>query len=68
MNRLISHDWNEDSLAEQARWFSSLPLEERMQIFDEFTEFLLSVNPSLLQNKKSDAAPTEAHIRIVAKE
>ncbi|MGH9491898.1 MAG: hypothetical protein ACRD2K_00210 [Terriglobales bacterium] len=67
MNRLISHDWNEDSLEEQARWFSSLSLEERMQIFDEFTEFLLSVNPSLLQ-KKSDAAPTETHIRIVAKE
>ena len=68
MNPLISHDWNEDSLTEQARWFSSLSLEERMQLFDEFTEFLLSVNPSLLDNKISNAAPTEAHIRIVAKE
>ncbi len=63
----VSHDWNE-SLEEQARWFRSLSLEERMQILDEFTEFLLAVNPGLLRNKVSDAASAEAHIRIVAEE
>ena len=63
----VSHD-RDESLEEQARWFRSLSLEERMQILDEFTEFLLRVNPGLLQNKVSDAGSTEAHIRIVAKE
>jgi len=62
----VSHDWNE-SLEEQARWFRSLSLEERMQILDEFTEFLLSVNPGLLETKADDAAETTTDIRIVSK-
>lgn len=63
MNTLLMGD---ESLEEKARWFKSLPLAERMHVFNEFTEFLISVNPGLLQTKANDAATAEAGIRIVS--
>ena len=46
----------EESLEDKARWFKSLSLEERMQVFDEFTDFLLAVNPRLFETKTKDAS------------
>lgn len=63
----ISHDWADEPIEAKARWFKSLSPEERMQVFDEFTEFLLSVNPGLLETKANDAAETTTDIRIVSK-
>lgn len=57
----------DETLAEKARWFKSLSLEERMQVFDEFTEFLLTVNPQLLEHKANDAEAAEAGIRVISK-
>jgi hypothetical protein len=63
----VSHDSADEPLETKARWFKSLTPEERMQVFDEFTELLLSVNPGLLETKANDAAETKTDIRIVSK-
>ena len=57
----------DESPEEKARWFKSLSIEERMQVFDEFTDFLLSVNPRLLDAKANDASTAETRIRIVSR-
>ncbi len=43
----IHHDRRHESLEAKARWFQSLSLDERMDIFCEFTDLALSVNPDL---------------------
>ena len=57
----------EETLEEKVRWFKSLSLEERMQVFDEFTGFLLAVNPRLLEKKANDAPTAETGIRSLSK-
>ena len=41
----ISHDWSEETLEAKARWFASLPLEQRLDIFCFFTNMFLELNP-----------------------
>ncbi len=47
----VSHDWKSETLEAKARWFQSLPIEERMRIFDEFTEMILEINPSIAHGR-----------------
>lgn len=60
----VSHDRNEETPEAKARWFQSLSLAERMEMLCEFTDFILSVNPQLLDVK--DAQPIKRRIRIVS--
>ncbi len=60
----ISHGWDNESLEAKARWFQSLPLEERMRIFDEFTEMILELNPSIM-HRRPHAQQTSARIRVL---
>ena len=65
MNPSISHDRKEESIEAKARWFQSLPLEERMDMLCAFTDLALAVNPDLPDRK--DAPPTDRRIQVVAK-
>jgi len=59
----VSHDRADESPEAKARWFQSLPLSERMEIFCEFTELALALNPSLAE-KKDAPAPSEG-VRVL---
>ena len=59
----ISHDWQEETLEAKARWFQSLSLEERFDIFCEFTDLILENNPSLVDYK--DATPIAGRVRVL---
>ena len=59
----ISHDWLEETLEAKARWFQSLSLEERFDIFCEFTDLILENNPSLVDYK--DATPIAGRVRVL---
>ncbi len=59
----ISHDWLEETLEPKARWFQSLSLEERFDIFCEFTDLILENNPSVIDGK--DATPIAGRVRVL---
>ena len=66
MIRSISHDIRDESLAAKARWFQSLPLEERMDVFVAFTNLILENNPDVV--KKKYVRPASERIRVISKE
>ncbi len=63
-SRGISHSWDEETSEAKARWFQSLTIEERVQLLCEFTDLALSLNPSLLQEKKR-AEPAPGRIQVI---
>jgi hypothetical protein len=66
MNESVSHSFADESLAAKARWFQSLSLEERMNVFVEFTKLILENNPEIA--KKKHARPASDRIRVLSKE
>ena len=64
MNRSISHDRLDESFEAKARWFQSLSMDERMQIFCELTDLLLENNPHLVRAK--DAQPIPGRVRVLS--
>ena len=64
MNKSITHDRREESIEAKTRWFRSLPLSERMEMFCSFTDMALTLNPDLADKK--DAQQTERRIRIIS--
>jgi hypothetical protein len=59
----ISHDWNEESLAAKARWFQSLTVEQRMEVFCEMTELILENDPHIVERK--DAEPIPGRVQVI---
>jgi hypothetical protein len=55
MDKGAAFGWEEETPEAKARWFQSLSLEERMDLFCEFTDLALAVTPRLFEEK--DAAP-----------
>ncbi len=55
MKLTLSHDFIDESLADNARWFASLTVEERMAWLDEWTEILLQNNPGVLEKFSDDS-------------
>ena len=47
MTPAIGHDREQESMEAKTRWFRSLSMAERMEIFCSFTDLALSVNPRL---------------------
>ncbi len=64
MKEFISHDRSEETPEAKARWFQSLTLSERMEIFCEITELILSLNPRVAEKK--NAEPPSGRIRILS--
>lgn len=63
----ISHDFkNEETIEAKARWFQSLSLEERMDVFCAITNLILENNPQILEKK--DARPASERVRVLSKE
>ena len=52
----ISHDRSDESPEAKARWFQSLTLAERMDIFCEMTDLALSIRPDLAEKSLPDDA------------
>ena len=59
----ISHDRAEESLWHKAQWFQSLTLEERLEIFDEMCEMMLTLQPDIVEKK--DATPVPGRVRVL---
>ena len=62
MTPTIEHDRKQESFEAKMRWFQSLSMAERMDIFCEFTELALSVHPEL--KEKQYVKPIAGRIQI----
>jgi len=60
----MSHDIRDESLEAKARWFQSLSLEERMDVFVAFTNLILENNPDIV--KKKPLPPPSDRVQIIS--
>jgi hypothetical protein len=65
MNLSIAYSFLEETPEAKARWFQSLSLEERMEIFCAFTDLILEVNPKIIEQKY--APPDGGRVRVLTK-
>jgi hypothetical protein len=59
----VSHDLAEETPEAKARWFASLTLEERMDLFCEFTDLALDAHPSLVNHRHVQS--TSGRVRVL---
>jgi hypothetical protein len=64
MTLTVEHDRQEETIEAKTRWFASLSMAERMEIFCSFTDLALSVNPSLKDQKH--VKPIAGRIQILS--
>ena len=64
MNGSVSHDIRDESLEAKARWFQSLALEERMDMFVAFTNLILENNPDIVKQKP--LPPPSDRVRVIS--
>jgi len=62
MTPTIWHDRNQESIEAKTRWFKSLSIADRMQIFCSFTDLALSVNPNL--KDRNHAQPIAGRVQV----
>lgn len=60
----IHHDREQESIEAKARWFRSLSMTDRMEVFCNFTDLALSVNPDL--KDRNHAKPIAGRIQILS--
>jgi hypothetical protein len=65
MTGSVSHDIRDESPEAKGRWFQSLSLEERMDVFVSFTNLILENNPDIV--KKKYVRPASERIRVISK-
>jgi len=63
MRAAASFDWVEETPEAKARWLQSLSMQERMELFCEYTDLILAVNPHIADAK--NAEQTGDDIRIL---
>ena len=65
MVKEVSHSYDEETPGANARWFQSLTLSERMDMFCFFTDMILENNPGIIE--KRDAKPTARRTQVLEK-
>lgn len=60
----ISHDRKDETIEAKVRWFRSLSLSERMEMFCNFTDLAMEINPELPDRKY--AQQTKGRVRILS--
>ena len=66
MKLIISDVFVDESLADKARWFSALTVEERIAWLDEWTEIILQNNPTVFE-KFNDDSTFQGTVRVLRK-
>jgi len=66
MELKISHNFQDETIEAKALWWQSLTLEERMDLFVEFTDLILELNPEIVEAGR--AQPVAGRICILKQE
>jgi len=64
MKPTIHHDREQESIEAKTRWFRSLSMADRMEVFCNFTDLALSVNPNL--KDRNHAQPITGRIQVLS--
>jgi hypothetical protein len=59
----ISHDWQDETPEAKARWFQSLSVPERFDVFFNLMDVILEINPRLAESK--DAQPVPGRVLVL---
>jgi len=63
MDGRVSYDRREEAIESKARWFKSLSVEQRMNVFVAVTNLILENDPDIA-NRKS--VPASARVRVIS--
>jgi hypothetical protein len=66
MHLSVSHDRSEETPEAKTRWFRSLSIEDRMNLFCALTDLALSTRPELAE--PTHAESTSNRVRVLSKE
>ena len=66
MIRTIRHGRQQESMEAKTRWFRSLSMADRMEVFCSFTDLALSINPHL--KDRTHAQPIAGRVQVLSKE
>lgn len=47
--------WDKESMESKVRWFKSLSMTERMEVFCEFNDLMLAINPDIGEKKRAES-------------
>ena len=61
-DRSVSHSFEDETFEAKVRWFQSLTLEERMEIFFEWSDLALAIRPELANSKPPRAIPGRVQV------
>lgn len=61
---MIHHERDQESIEAKTRWFRSLSMAERMEVFCSFTDLALSANPRL--KDRTHAQPIAGRIQVLS--
>jgi len=64
MTVTIGHDKNQESIEAKTRWFRSLSIADRMDVFCSFIDLALSVNPNL--KDRTHAEPIPGRVQVLS--
>jgi hypothetical protein len=64
MKSSMRHDRSQESIEAKTRWFRSLSLADRMEVFCSFTDLALSANPNL--KDRNHAQPVAGRIQVLS--
>ena len=59
----VSHDFIEETPEAKARWFRSLTLEERMEVFCAWTDLAFEMQPDI--GGRKDAQPVAGRVLVL---
>ncbi len=64
MSQAISHDRNDETIEAKTRWFKSISVSARMEMFCSFVDLVLTLNPEL--SDKKDAQQIKGRIQTIS--
>jgi hypothetical protein len=64
MTPTVWHDRNQESIEAKTRWFRSLSMADRMEVFCSFVDLALSVNPEL--KDQNHAQPIAGCVQVLS--
>jgi hypothetical protein len=64
MTITIGHDRNQESMEAKTRWFRSLSMADRMEVFCSFIDLALAVNPKL--KDRNHAEPIAGRVQVLS--
>ena len=54
MDFAVSHDFAEETMEAKVRWFQSLTMEQRMDVFCSFMDLIFAINPHIANSKDAE--------------